>query len=73
MARQKDDASLFARYDYDHYGRLIVVEGNINSEGALFGYTGHLWHQRSGMWLAQLRAGAGDTLPPFVTQLTQEA
>jgi RHS repeat-associated protein len=42
-----------ARYDYDPYGRRTKVSGDLD---AIFGYTGHLWHQNSGGWLTLYRA-----------------
>jgi RHS repeat-associated protein len=42
-----------ARYDYDPYGRMDKVSGDLDSA---FGYTGHLVHSESGLTLAWRRA-----------------
>jgi RHS repeat-associated protein len=42
-----------ARYDYDPYGRVTKISGDKDS---LFLYTGHLWHQQSGLYLTLYRA-----------------
>ncbi|MBI3132210.1 MAG: hypothetical protein HYZ13_12895 [Acidobacteria bacterium] len=42
-----------ARYDYDPYGRMTKLSGDRDS---LFLYTGHLWHQQSGLFLTLFRA-----------------
>jgi RHS repeat-associated protein len=49
------DASgaLKARYDYDPYGKSVVVDGNMNVD---FGYTGHYFHAPSGLNLTLYRA-----------------
>jgi len=41
------------RYDYDPYGRMTKIQGDRDSQ---FGYTGHLWHEASGLNLAMYRA-----------------
>jgi RHS repeat-associated protein len=45
--------ALKARYDYDPYGKAVVVDGNMNVD---FGYTGHYFHAPSGLNLALYRA-----------------
>ena len=42
-----------ARYEYDPYGRRTKVSGTME---AAFGYTGHFWHEPSGLWLTWFRA-----------------
>jgi RHS repeat-associated protein len=42
-----------ARYDYDPYGRMTKVSGDKDSP---FTYTGHFWHQPSGLNLSLFRA-----------------
>jgi RHS repeat-associated protein len=42
-----------ARYDYDPYGYRTKVSGDLD---ASFGYTGHYFHQASGLNLARYRA-----------------
>lgn len=42
-----------ARYDYDPYGYRTKVSGDLDAE---FGYTGHYFHQPSGLSLAPFRA-----------------
>jgi RHS repeat-associated protein len=53
--REVTDASgaLKARYDYDPYGKSVVVDGNMNVD---FGYTGHYFHAPSGLNLSLYRA-----------------
>ena len=53
--REVADASgaLKARYDYDLWGNSAVLSGNMN---LAFGYTGHYFHQLSGLNLAMYRA-----------------
>jgi RHS repeat-associated protein len=41
------------RYDYDPYGRRTKVSGSIDAD---FGFTGHYYHQPSGLHLALYRA-----------------
>ncbi|HEX4630476.1 MAG TPA: RHS repeat-associated core domain-containing protein [Chthoniobacterales bacterium] len=45
--------SVVARYDYDAWGKSFVVNGNLTVD---FGYTGHYFHQPSGLNLAMYRA-----------------
>ena len=42
-----------ARYDYDPYGYRTKLSGDLDAE---FGYTGHYFHQPSGLSLALYRA-----------------
>jgi RHS repeat-associated protein len=44
--------SLVARYDYDVWGKAVVLSGNMTVD---FGYTGHYFHQPSGLNLAMYR------------------
>lgn len=44
---------LKARYDYDPYGKAVVVDGNMSVD---FGYTGHYFHAPSGLNLTLYRA-----------------
>ncbi len=44
---------LQARYDYDPYGRRTKVFGSIDAD---FGFTGHYYHNSSGLYLAIYRA-----------------
>lgn len=46
-----------ARYDYDPYGRVTKVSGNVDSD---FLYTGHYYHAPSGLHLALYRAYDAD-------------
>ena len=46
-----------ARYDYDPYGRVTKVSGDVDSD---FLYTGHYYHARSGLHLAMYRAYDAD-------------
>jgi len=45
--------NVVSRYDYDPYGRRTLVSG---SDIADFGFTGHYFHQPSGLHLAMYRA-----------------
>jgi RHS repeat-associated protein len=45
--------ALKAQYDYDAWGNSVVVSGNMNVD---FGFTGHYFHQPSGLNLAMYRA-----------------
>ena len=45
--------TLKSQYDYDAWGNSVVVGGNMNVD---FGFTGHYFHQPSGMNLAMYRA-----------------
>jgi len=45
------------RYDYDPYGRRTKLTGNVDAD---FGFTGHYYHQPSGLHLAQYRAYDAD-------------
>lgn len=50
-------ATLAARYDYDLWGKRTVLDGGTTAETlVLHGYTGHVYHQQSGLWLAPYRA-----------------
>jgi len=42
-----------ARYDYDPYGNVTKISGDKDSS---FLYTGHFWHQQSGLYLTPFRA-----------------
>jgi RHS repeat-associated protein len=46
-----------ARYDYDPYGRVMKVSGDLDSD---FRYTGHYFHAPSGLHLAMYRAYDAD-------------
>jgi RHS repeat-associated protein len=46
-----------ARYDYDPYGRRTKVSGSLDAD---FGFTGHYYHQASGLYLALYRAYDSD-------------
>ena len=46
-----------ARYDYDPYGRVTKVSGNVDAD---FLYTGHYYHAPSGLHLALYRAYDAD-------------
>jgi RHS repeat-associated protein len=46
-----------ARYDYDPYGRRTKLSGTLDAD---FGFTGHYYHQRSGLHLALFRAYDAD-------------
>lgn len=45
--------TLIAEYDYDAWGKAVVVSGHMNAD---FGFTGHYFHQPSGLNLAMYRA-----------------
>jgi RHS repeat-associated protein len=47
------DGNLVAQYDYDAWGKPVVLSGNMTVD---FGYTGHYFHQPSGLNLAMYRA-----------------
>lgn len=47
-----NSATVQARYDYDAYGRRTVGASLVDAD---FGFTGHLLHQPSGMYLAMYR------------------
>lgn len=50
-------ATLVARYDYDCWGNRTVLDGGTAATTlVLHGYTGHVYHQWSGLWLAPYRA-----------------
>lgn len=50
-------ATLAARYDYDLWGKRSALDGGSAAETlVLHGYTGHVYHQWSGLWLAPYRA-----------------
>jgi RHS repeat-associated protein len=46
-----------ARYDYDPYGQRTKISGSIDAD---FGFTGHYYHQPSGLHLALYRAYDAD-------------
>src|SRR5437016_2502469 len=46
-----------ARYDYEPYGRRTKVSGSIDAD---FGFTGHYFHQSSGLRVALYRAYDAD-------------
>jgi RHS repeat-associated protein len=46
-----------ARYDYDLYGRRTKLSGSVDAD---FGFTGHYYHQPSGLHLALYRAYDAD-------------
>lgn len=51
------NATLTARYDYDLWGQRSVLDGGTAAETlVLHGYTGHVYHKWSGLWLAPYRA-----------------
>ncbi len=45
-----------ARFDYDAWGNPSGFDTSIPVEFQDFGYTGHFWHQPSGLWLTWFRA-----------------
>jgi RHS repeat-associated protein len=47
------NGALQAQYDYDAWGNSVVVSGNMSVD---FGYTGHYFHQPSGLNLTLYRA-----------------
>jgi RHS repeat-associated protein len=50
-------ATLAARYDYDLWGKRTVLDGGSAAETlVMHGYTGHIRHLWSGLWLAPYRA-----------------
>ena len=50
-------ATLTARYDYDLWGKRTVLDGGTAAETlVLHGFTGHVYHKWSGLWLAPYRA-----------------
>jgi RHS repeat-associated protein len=49
--------SVQTRYDYDPYGRRTKLSGSLDAD---FGFTGHYYHQPSGLHLALYRAYDGD-------------
>lgn len=50
-------ATLTARYDYDLWGKRTTLDGGTSAETlVLHGYTGHVYHKWSGLWLASYRA-----------------
>lgn len=50
-------ATLTARYDYDLWGKRTVLDGGTAAETlVMHGYTGHVRHAWSGLWLAPYRA-----------------
>ena len=53
--REMTDATgaIRARYDYDPYGRVTKVSGDLEAD---FGFTGFYRHQTSGLWLTFYRA-----------------
>lgn len=55
-------ATLTARYDYDVWGKRVVLDGGGSAETlVLHGYTGHAYHRWSGLWLAPYRAYSSAT------------
>lgn len=49
-------ATLTARYDYDLWGKRTVLDGGAPAETlVLHGYTDHIYHKWSGLWLAPYR------------------
>lgn len=49
-------STLSARYDYDLWGNRTVLDGGTAAETlVLHGYTGHVYHKWSGLWLAPYR------------------
>lgn len=53
--REVTDAAgnLIAQYDYDAWGKRVTISGNPNFD---FGFTGHYFHQPSGLNLTMYRA-----------------
>ncbi len=50
------NATLAARYDYDLWGKRTVLDGGTAAESqVVHGYTGHVRHAWSGLWLAPYR------------------
>jgi RHS repeat-associated protein len=58
--REMTDASgtIRARYDYDPYGRMRKISGDLEAD---FGFTGHYFHAASGLYLALYRAYDANT------------
>ena len=52
-----NSGTVVARYDYDPYGRRTKLSGSFNSD---FGFTGHYFHQQSGLHFAPYRAYSAD-------------
>ncbi|MEM9445390.1 MAG: RHS repeat-associated core domain-containing protein [Verrucomicrobiota bacterium] len=50
----EDGVTVLARYDYDPYGNVTALSGSLSDSDFL--YTGHYYHQPSGLHLAQYRA-----------------
>lgn len=49
-------ASLAARYDYDMWGNRTVLDGGSAAEDLVqHGFTGHIYHRWSGVWIAPYR------------------
>ena len=48
-----DSGTVVARYDYDPYGRVTQTSGNLERD---FLFTGHFYHEKSGLHLAPYRA-----------------
>lgn len=48
-----NSGSVVARYDYDPYGRRTKLSGGFDSD---FGFTGHYYHEPSGLHFAPFRA-----------------
>lgn len=53
-----DDGDVRARYDYDPWGRVTKVSGDLDAD---FRYTGHLWHEGSHLYIAKYRAYESET------------
>ncbi len=51
----RDEGAMDVYQDFDAYGRLTLVPW-VNDEAADFGFTGHYYHQASGLMLAPFRA-----------------
>lgn len=50
-------ATIIARYDYDLWGKRTVLDGGTSAQDlVMHGYTGHVYHRASGLWLAPYRA-----------------
>ena len=52
-----NDGVVQARYDYDPYGGRLMLLGNVEGD---FGFTGHYYHQLSGLHLTLYRAYDAD-------------
>ncbi len=48
-----EDGTVRARYDYDPFGRRTRLAGDFDAD---FGFTGHFFHDRSGLYLTPYRA-----------------